>query len=302
MDVTLGLGSAIGAGVSALTEGSRHKKQKEYMKLAHENVKEQMKLQQEQQLDLWNKTNYEAQVKHMKEAGLNPALMYGLGGGGGAQSAGTGGSAGTPTAPTMDISGDIGNMAQISLLKSQKENIDADTEKKKAEAGVTSKELETLTPEAINAIADSYILEAGSRREEIRRAQLANDFEEWLQSPDFDEDGKKLQSVKEREARVKVNEGIATVSKLYQDVQESLKRSGEIESRENLNKQLYDQLNKTNPVELEQMQADLETTLKELEILVKDPANSKIGRYINFTTGQLGNVLNGIQRVRKVGK
>jgi hypothetical protein len=27
-------------------------------------------------MDMWNKTNYGAQVEHMKNAGLNPALMY----------------------------------------------------------------------------------------------------------------------------------------------------------------------------------------------------------------------------------
>ena len=27
------------------------------------------------QMDIWNKTNYEAQLKHLKAAGLNPSLM-----------------------------------------------------------------------------------------------------------------------------------------------------------------------------------------------------------------------------------
>ena len=35
------------------------------------------------QMDMWNKTNYGAQMEHLKNAGLNPALMYGMGGGGG---------------------------------------------------------------------------------------------------------------------------------------------------------------------------------------------------------------------------
>ena len=34
------------------------------------------------QMDMWNKTNYGAQMRHMKDAGLNPGLMYGMGGGG----------------------------------------------------------------------------------------------------------------------------------------------------------------------------------------------------------------------------
>lgn len=35
------------------------------------------------QKDMWDYTNYENQVEHLKKAGLNPALIYGMGGGGG---------------------------------------------------------------------------------------------------------------------------------------------------------------------------------------------------------------------------
>lgn len=45
--------------------------------------KELMDYQQKLQLDMWNKTSYPAQVAKMKEAGLNPALMYGSAGSGG---------------------------------------------------------------------------------------------------------------------------------------------------------------------------------------------------------------------------
>lgn len=45
------------------------------------------------QMDMWNKTNYGAQVDHMKNAGLNPALMYGSAGQGGTTGSQGGGSA-----------------------------------------------------------------------------------------------------------------------------------------------------------------------------------------------------------------
>ena len=40
------------------------------------------------QLDMWERTNYPAQVAMMKKAGLNPALMYGQAGAGGQLGAG----------------------------------------------------------------------------------------------------------------------------------------------------------------------------------------------------------------------
>ena len=51
--------------------------------------------------EMWNYTNYENQVAHMKNAGLNPALMYGTAGQGGQTAGGTVGSgAGTPVGKT----------------------------------------------------------------------------------------------------------------------------------------------------------------------------------------------------------
>ena len=49
-----------------------------------------MKQSKDQQLAMWNETNYGAQVSHLEAAGLNPALMYGAGGGGGSTTAGSG--------------------------------------------------------------------------------------------------------------------------------------------------------------------------------------------------------------------
>jgi hypothetical protein len=71
------------------------------------------------QMDMWNKTNYGAQVDHMKNAGLNPALMYGSAGQGGTTGSQTGGSASKGNSQ-MRKAMDIGNMlvgAEIKLKK-----------------------------------------------------------------------------------------------------------------------------------------------------------------------------------------
>ena len=44
---------------------------------------------------MWDYTNYENQMKHIEAAGLNPALMYGMGGGGGV----------TANTPTGNVTG-----------------------------------------------------------------------------------------------------------------------------------------------------------------------------------------------------
>lgn len=99
--------------------------------------------------DMWNYTNYENQVAHMKAAGLNPALLYGNGGGGGATAAGgtampgqgTPGSApggAGPQAIKSQIIEGMGMGIQLGLMNAQKRNLEADAAKKEADATKTA--------------------------------------------------------------------------------------------------------------------------------------------------------------------
>jgi hypothetical protein len=117
--------------------------QKELMGLQQQNQEklnaQQMQNQQllnqqgsDLQMDMWNKTNYEAQIAQMKAAGLNPALMYGMKGGGGtttgSQSGGSasGGSAAGGNAPAPQQM-DIGNLIQAALASAQIAKLNAET-------------------------------------------------------------------------------------------------------------------------------------------------------------------------------
>lgn len=95
------------------------------------------------QMEMWKATSYGGQMEQMNKAGVNPSLMYGMGGGGG-QSTGqangnvSGGSAPQGGREIQDITGMAMQMkAQLELLQAQKENINADTDNKKAETGYT---------------------------------------------------------------------------------------------------------------------------------------------------------------------
>lgn len=98
--------------------------------------KDLMKYQNAMALDMWNKTNYEAQRRHMEKAGLNVGLMYGKGGGGGATTG-----AGMPSGPSapagqqgMALQGIQTAMnlkmmdAEIKLKEAQARNLDSNSD------------------------------------------------------------------------------------------------------------------------------------------------------------------------------
>lgn len=150
----LGIGSKIGntlasAGNSALGMGlglifgkkmdKRQRKQQEALqKIQIKGAKEMADYSHEQQLDMWNKTNYGAQVEHLKKAGLNPALLYGSSGDGGTLG---GNVASAPTGGQAEgASQGMGMMLQAGLQKAQIDMMKAQTEKTKQEAKNISEE------------------------------------------------------------------------------------------------------------------------------------------------------------------
>ena len=108
--------------------------QKQLMDIQFRNQKSLDKYGSELQYEMWEKTNYPAQVAMLKEAGLNPALLYGKGGPGGVTGSQTGGSATGGSAPQtqsphfMSISASLAQGAQIELMKAEANKANAEAE------------------------------------------------------------------------------------------------------------------------------------------------------------------------------
>jgi hypothetical protein len=95
------------------------------------------------QMDMWNKTNYGAQVKHMRDAGLNPALMYGSAGQGGSTGSQGGGSAAGGNAQAervMDLSNAL-TMAQIKGIEAKAEDDLANAADKRGDTPVRKQQV-----------------------------------------------------------------------------------------------------------------------------------------------------------------
>ncbi len=137
-----GIGSALigaaGGMLGMIGQNARAKKahgrNMDLMGIQYTNQRQLNKQGHELQMDMWNKTNYEAQMKHLKGAGLNAGLMYGMSGGGGTTAGSQGGgsaAAGTGQQP-MDIGSSVNAAmaaSQIKLQESQAEKNTAETKK-----------------------------------------------------------------------------------------------------------------------------------------------------------------------------
>lgn len=73
----------MGAIAGQQAEERQYQNERELMGLQAKYNKKAAEYTQQLQKEMWDYTNYGNQVKHMKEAGLNPALLYGMSGGGG---------------------------------------------------------------------------------------------------------------------------------------------------------------------------------------------------------------------------
>lgn len=128
-------GGIMGLALGGINDERQIRQQEKLQAMQIEGQKEMTEYQRQKQLQMWKDTNYAAQMGELKKAGLNPGLIYGMGGGGGSTTGG--GAASGPSGGNAPTGGGeaqamAGMGLQMGLLKAQKENIEADTANKKA--------------------------------------------------------------------------------------------------------------------------------------------------------------------------
>lgn len=171
----IGASAAVNAADSAmsmLTGWYNDKRQlKQQQKLQDMQIagnKQMMDYQQTLAYDMWQKTNYQAQIEQMKKAGLSPGLIYGKGGPGGTMGSPGGSVSGTsaPNAPVESM-----GLLQGMMMKAQIENIRANTEKTKVDAEKTA----GVDTQAVLASIDKMAQETDNLRWdwELKQVDLA---------------------------------------------------------------------------------------------------------------------------------
>lgn len=267
----LAFGAASGIANRAMDEQAMKDQYFQQLKLNNMSLslnKNMYDYQMNRQFEFWDKTNYKAQVEQMRKAGLNPALFYGKGGGmgattGNASSGNFQSQAGSDT-NRMDINlGRQSQIMQLSLLASQKANIDADTEKKKADAektkGVDTENVRANTQE-IQANIDQINSLTENTKMRTKGQELTNDLLKLqiLYESNTLEDRQeaiKLVNSELRSKIAKINEEIPYISKLANATIKQMEANARL-SNANANNQEF--LN-------EDYQRMLRTTKQELE-------------------------------------
>lgn len=155
-------GAILGMGLNWGMNQLKQSQSEYYMGLQHDYDKKLMALQNEYnkqnaayslglQKELWDYTNYENQVKHLKDAGLSVGLMYGQGGGGGATA-----SANPMAGVSQGHSQAVGMGLQYQQMSNQNDLIKAEAIKTMAEAEkISGVDTEKTKQEIDKIIADT---------------------------------------------------------------------------------------------------------------------------------------------------
>ena len=166
-DVAAAAAPAVGGGLFSIGQGR---------KAYHRSIKLMDKKFQMDKMarDYQNQYNLpSAQMQRLKDAGLNPALMYGKGTVGNATERPQ--AKFTQLNPYMNA-GDIGTLAnatiQMALAKAQKDNIEADTSKKITASKVDKAEIKRINASVVNMTQDTAM-----KLQQTTNLKTVNDYD-----------------------------------------------------------------------------------------------------------------------------
>jgi len=169
------IGAGMGIALGNYNDKRQVKQQQRLQDIQIQGQRQMMDYSMQKQLQMWKATSYPAQLEMMKQAGINPALMYGMSGGGGTTTGSPSGnvSGGTANQNPGEIQQSLGMAMQLQLLKAQKDNIEADTKLKETDATLKGgPQTENIKADTANKIADQIIKDYTGRETKDQYEQI----------------------------------------------------------------------------------------------------------------------------------
>lgn len=185
-------------------------------------------------------TQYQSAVSDMQKAGVNPALMYGSSASGNVAPSGAMATSAQPSQP--DAVGLLGQIVNLSLLGSQKRNIDADTNKKIADTDLTKQNIVESNARIQQIKSNVRNLDLSAEAQQIVNSYL--DRKENVALQNMTLEGDKLAAewteIQQKIANLKADE-----NKTLQDIVESTERVNYLLSQQSLNSAQIDEIRAT---------------------------------------------------------
>lgn len=301
----------VGAGMGLLLEKHNDKRQiKQQQKLTDMQMKANKDMalfNYDQQMKMWEATNYDAQKKQLEKAGLNPGLLYGMSGGGGATTAAAqGGSASSGSAPTGggEIMGMLSQKMQLALLDAQRKNIEADTANKQADTTKKSGvDTELAKGTLANVIQDTQNKKAQETLTKVQ-TELANIEQQYQQGTLskridllFDTDNKLINEINllQTDLEIKQETKEAAIDAVKQELAGIILRNTQTESQTKLTNEQIKQVTQSIQTQIKQLQqTDRQLSQKDQDILIDKARNQLIetGIWVGAASGVARDMIN----------
>lgn len=266
---------------------------------------------QQLQLDTWEKTSYPAQMEMLKEAGLNPGLLYGNGGPGGVTGSQGGGSASGGSAPApQPMPMELGNAmrigAEIALMKAQAKKAEAEAnvigttgvpeaQTRISEAGYRMENIAAITE---NAKAQNALIQAETEYKQIQTETASKSMEELVNSITLNNQRLVNEITKgANEAKISsetINEAIKQIQQttVEQSLRIALTKENITKTQEETEKIIKEQtvmITETVQKWASLSQKDQEIALQTIANAFNTSLPAKIGQW----TGIIGNIIRG---------
>lgn len=130
------VGQILGLATAGINDRRQIRQQQKLQDMQIRGQQQMLDYSKAKDLEMWRETSYPAQVEMLKKAGLNPGLMYGMGGGGGTTTGGSGPGVSGAQAPSGggEIMGMMSAGMQAQMMAAQTDLMKANADKARADA------------------------------------------------------------------------------------------------------------------------------------------------------------------------